>query len=95
VADKQQSSLDLLREHHTFPGPYTIKVVGENTPALLGRIQSVVGRITGDKNPKVKVRLSANGKHQAVSVTAQVPAAEDVMALYEALRRVAGVSLLL
>jgi putative lipoic acid-binding regulatory protein len=95
VNDKQTSSLDLLREHHTFPGPYTVKVIGENNPALVGRITSVVTRLSGDPKPTLKTRLSSGGKHQAITITARVDSAEDVMALYEALRRVAGVSLLL
>lgn len=89
-------SLEALRGVHAFPGPYTFKAFGPNTDAfteqVLGRAAGVVGdpsRVT------IRVRTSRGGRHCCVTLTAEVRSAEQVQAIYQALRRTEHLVMLL
>jgi uncharacterized protein len=90
------ASIEVLRQVHTFPGPYVFKIIGENTPEFVARILQAVVVVMGPTNtPSVSIRESAGGKHQAVTMTVRVNDAEGVLDLYEVLGGLAGVRYLL
>lgn len=94
--DDRPASLKMLREVHTFPGPYVVKAIGENTPEFVARVMQAVVVVLGRTSvPEVRTRHSAKGTHQSVNLTVQVADAEQVLQIYEALKGLAGLRFLL
>lgn len=92
----RQSSLEVLRQVHEFPGPFVFKVIGENTPDFLARVVQAVVVVAGPTTlPAVRTRQSSGGKHQSVTLTVRVKSAEGVLDIYEFLGCIDGVRLLL
>ena len=95
MADTEQA-LAMLRAAHTFPGPYTFKAIGTNDSAFVAAVlQAAVAVLGPAARPEVTTRQSAHGRHQAVHVVAQVQSAEQVVAIYAALRGTKGLHVLL
>lgn len=88
--------LELLKSVHSFPGPYTFKIITQNTPAVqtavVGEIQKALGLASP---PTFSSRTSENGNHAALTVEITLQKAEDVHTVYEALHKVSGVLMLL
>jgi putative lipoic acid-binding regulatory protein len=94
--DDRANALERLKQAHSFPGPYRLKAIGENSAAFVARVMQAVILVLGPKSlPHVETRQSAQGKHQSVNLTVQVAEAEQVLKLYDALRGVVGVRFLL
>lgn len=94
--ENKPSALEMLKNAHTFPGPYIIKAIGENTPDFVAQVVQAVIVILGTKStPDVQTRQSAKGKHQSVNLTVQVQSAEQVLKLYEAIKKIEGLRFLL
>ena len=92
----RQSSLEVLRQVHDFPGPYVFKIIGENTPDFIARVVQAAVIILGPKvAPQVATRQSSGGKHQSITLTVRVADAERVLDLYDVLGKVGGVRFLL
>ena len=92
----RESSLQVLRQVHEFPGPYVFKVIGENTPEFVARVVQAAVVILGPKTlPAVTIRQSSGGRHQSVTMTVRVKSAEGVLDIYEALGALSGVRFLL
>ena len=92
----RHSSLSILQQVHTFPGPYVFKIIGDNGPELVAWSMQitiwVLGRWT---RPTVTVRRSAGGRHQAVTLRVRMPDAEAVLDVYRGLRSLSGVRFLI
>lgn len=94
--ENKPSALEMLKNAHTFPGPYIIKAIGENSPDFVAHVvQAVIVVLGPTSTPEVQTRQSAQGKHQAVTMTLQVESAEQVLQLYEAVKKVKGLRFLL
>ena len=88
-------SKELLEERHTFPGPYTFKVIGEADEGFEGRIKECVQReLRTNAEPRTSVRTTKGGRHQSVTVEPVCPDADSVLRLYAELRKVDGVMFL-
>ncbi len=93
---QRQTSLDLLRQAHEFPGPYMFKVIGDNHAEFLASVVQVAVWVLGPHNaPAVTVRQSSGGKHQSISLTVQVDSAEAVLDIYTGLGGLSGLRFLL
>ncbi len=93
---ERDSTLQALNELHQFPGDFMFKVIGENTPEFIAAVvQAAVTVLGPGVAPAVTTRESAHGRHQAVTMVAQVSRAEDVLEVYAALKGLPGVKLLL
>jgi len=86
----------LLNDTHRFPGPYRVKVIGENSPAFVKRVaETAVAALHGRSCDEITERPSAKGTHLGVTLTFQINSAEEVLAVYEALRNVEGLRMVL
>ena len=88
----RQEAIDLLNLSHQFPCTVMVKVVGENRDDFVGR---VVATITDALNLatelKPRMRETASGRHVAVTVEPEFQSAEEVLSIYEAIRKIDGV----
>ena len=92
----QMQSLDLLRERHTFPGPFTFKVIGAPQDDFAARAQAAIGQVVAPEVPTAPtIRASATGRHQALTFVVRVASAEQVLAVYAALKALDGVNFVL
>lgn len=86
-------ALALLERHHCFPGPYMFKVIGFGAEGYVDDVrraaESVLGPIGDDD--QLRARASSGGKYVAVTLDVQVRDSHQVLAVYTALRGVAGV----
>ena len=83
--------IELLESTHTFPGPYTFKVIGANDASFQGRVVAAVrGELPGDREPAISVRKTASGRHVSVTIEPLVDDAEQVLAIYRQLYHLDG-----
>lgn len=88
---EREKTLALLREMHSFPGPYGLKVVTH--PHAVAAVVSAVGATLAAPGDVLEIseRASRTGKYVSVSLRVHVADAEMVLAIYETLRGVDGV----
>lgn len=95
MADRQQS-LDLLNQLHEFPAPVMIKVIGANHPTFVARVVAAVRiEIAADEDPPHSTRATPGGRHVSVTLEPLLRDAEQVLAVYERLRKIDGVVMLM
>ena len=95
MADRE-STLEALNQVHQFPGPFTFKVIGTNSPEFVAQVAQAVVVVLGPKSlPEVTLRHSTGGKHQSITLVVRVQQAEDVLKVYECLGALGGVRFLL
>ncbi|MCI0685136.1 MAG: DUF493 domain-containing protein [Gemmataceae bacterium] len=91
----QQPALDLLTSSHTFPGPYTFKVIGKSEGGFLARaVAAVREELAQDTDPPFKVREARGGRHIAVTLEPRIEHAGQVLAVYRRLRAMVGLVML-
>lgn len=86
-------ALQLLRDTHDFPGPYTFRAVirpGDDALVLRG-VQDVLDE--GDDITEVTARPSRKGSYVAVRITVAVASAEAVIRVNRALHAMEAVVL--
>ncbi len=88
--------IDLLKANHSFPGPYTFKVIIENRPDLLTEVmvlldQELKRALSGNKTQ----RESSGGKHASLTLELVMTTAEEIHLVYAALDKIPGVVLIL
>ena len=88
-------AIELLENTHTFPGPYTFKVIGRAERGFVARaVAAVRDELAGEVDPPYRVRETPNGRHVAVTVEPQVQTAHQVLAVYRRLQVIAGLVML-
>lgn len=88
--------LELLEATHTFPGPYTFKVIGENENSFPQRVVEAALMAAGPScDPTHTTRETESGKHIAVTLDVQAQTAETVIRIYEELVKLSGTVLVL
>jgi uncharacterized protein len=91
----KQPALDLLTSSHTFPGPYTFKVIGKSEGGFLARtVAAVREELAQEIDPPFKVREAKGGRHIAVTLEPQIERADQVLAVYRRLSAMAGLVML-
>ncbi len=96
VSEPSESSRALLEATHQFPGPYVVKAIGRGGEMFVAAVVAVVrGRLTQDFDAPYEVARTASGRHVSVTITPWVESADDVFALYEDLRALEGLVMLL
>lgn len=92
----RESSLETLRETHTFPCPYQFKVIGTNSESFIAQVVQVGVNVVGsDAEPEVSTRESSEGKYVSVSMELEVEDAETILDVYERVRTVDDVKFVL
>jgi putative lipoic acid-binding regulatory protein len=95
-AGDRQESLRLLNETHDFPTSFMFKSIGRNVDGFAARVVVTVRDVLElEYDPPFRVRETAAGRHVSVTVEPEVKSAEQVLAVYACLQRVAGVVMLL
>lgn len=88
--------IELLESTHTFPGPYTFKVIGENDASFSGRVMTAVRTVVpASREPAISVRKTASGRHAAVTIEPWVDDGADVLAIYRRLYELEGLVMVL
>jgi putative lipoic acid-binding regulatory protein len=96
VSSHEQHSIDLLNDTHDFPTRLLVKVIGANDPSFVDRVLAVVrSQIELDGEPPFTTRATPHGRHIAVTLEPLFDNAEQVLAVYAALRQIDGVVMLL
>ncbi len=91
----QLPPIELLEATHTFPCPYTFKVIGEKADDFEGRVRAAVAAALKPGTPATfTTRETDGGRHISVTVVALTHKSEDVHAVYHALHELKGLFLL-
>ena len=96
MPSKRAESLNLLNETHDFPAYIMFKVIGKNVDGFSGRVvASIRDTLQMEVDPHFRSRTTAGERHISVTVEPEVQSAEQVLAVYEKLRHIEGVVMLL
>lgn len=88
--------IELLKLTHTFPGPYTFKIIAEAKDGLIATlIMELKVALKWELDPKYSVRETAGGRHLALTLDAVMRTPEEVHTVYNFLKKVDGVILIL
>ena len=86
----------LLESVHSFPGPYQFKVIGTAYDDFVARVVGAVGGHLETLDDLVhRVRETPGGRHVAVTLELHLRSAAQVQAIYDSLRQVEGITMLL
>ncbi len=89
-------AIELLEATHTFPCPYTFKVIGLTENNFVGRVlQTVRSQLAEDAEPSFSTRQTAGGKHVSVTIEPTLDSADHVLAIYRELSGLEGLVLML
>ena len=90
-----QPAIELLENNHTFPGPYTFKVIGRVERGFVARVVAAVrDELAEAIDPPFRVRESVGGRHVAITLEPTVQTAHQVLAVYRRIRQMAGLVIL-
>jgi len=90
------SPLELLEATHDFPGEFVFKAIGANRAGFVELIVAGVREeLVLDVDPPYEIRQTSGGRHLAVTITPHVESAAQVLAIYERIRVVDGLIMLL
>ena len=86
-----QPTIDLLESTHRFPGPYMFKAIGRVDNGFAARVVAAVREeLAGSVDPPFRLRESHGGRHVSVTLEPTVETAQQVLAVYDRIRKVAG-----
>ena len=89
-------SVEILEAHHTFPGPYTFKVIGNAAENFTGRVVFAVrDELRMEIDPPYTLRSAKSGNHVAITLEPECESAQQVIAIYSRLMGMNGVVMLL
>lgn len=90
---KTSEAITLLNQHHSFPGLYVFKLIGENTSffydAVLSEISKELGEIMHQK-ASFFTRKSSRGRYLSITLKLEMESAEQVLRLYERFSKLEG-----
>ena len=89
-------NVELLETEHSFPCRFTFKVIGNNTEQFAATVVAAIQSMDPDDVvPAHSTRTTAGERHICVTVEPDVQSAQHVAKIYEVLRSLEGVVLLL
>lgn len=95
MSDRQQS-LDILNATHAFPAPVMFKVIGENHETFVARVVAAVREeLAASEDPPYSMREARNGRHVSITLEPHLADAEQVLAVYDRLKALPGVLMLM
>lgn len=93
---KDMSFEERLDATHEFPGPFTFKLIGANTPAFLDAVLEVGRSEAAGGEPRVVSRRESSGaRHQSITLEVQVAGSAHVIRLYERFKALEGMRIML
>ncbi|MGM0555774.1 MAG: YbeD family protein [Myxococcota bacterium] len=92
----REKMLERLEDVHSFPGEYTFKVIGSNSPEFVSQVvQAAINVVGKAADPDVDTRESSKGNHLSVTLTVTVQEADAVMDIYAAFQEMEEVRFIL
>ena len=89
-------TIELLESTHSFPGGYMFKIIGRAEGNFVGRaVAAVRGHLSEASEPPFSSRKTSSGAHVSVTIEPSVDSAHDVLAIYETLKHLEGLVMLL
>ena len=89
-------SIDLLESNHTFPGIYQIKAIGMSDDDFEARvIETVRSELSTPSDLTHVVKATPGGRHVSLTLDVLVQNADQVRTIYDKLKDLKGVTLLL
>ncbi|MDG2381046.1 MAG: DUF493 domain-containing protein [Pirellulaceae bacterium] len=90
--DRREESLTLLNNTHEFPCPFLLKIIGISENSFEARVVATVREALGMAvDPEFNMRATPNGEHVSVTLEPVIDSAETVLDVYDRLRNVEGV----
>lgn len=87
---------ELMNATHQFPCSYLFKAIGRDTDNFIGRVLHAVRQELDDASePPFSSRKSSNGKHVSVTIEPIVESSHQVIAIYDNLKELDGLKMLL
>lgn len=87
----EQLSIELLEKTHVFPCPYMFKLIGSQDQGFVARVVAAVREgLQADRDPPYTMRATADGRHVAVSLEPVVYSPQQILAVYDRVRGLAG-----
>jgi putative lipoic acid-binding regulatory protein len=87
---------ELLDEMHTFPGRFVFKAIGKTEDDFAARVVSVVRMVLAqDFDPPFELRETPGGRHVSVTVEPWVESSEQVINVFDAIRQLEGLVMLM
>jgi putative lipoic acid-binding regulatory protein len=87
VQTERERSLELLQAQHAFPGPFGFRVVV--SPSVRAEVLTAVSAISSVS--EVDERPSRNGTYVALRIRVVAASAEEVLEVYDILKKIDGV----
>jgi uncharacterized protein len=89
-------SSDLLESAHAFPGVYQIKAIGPAGGDFVDRVlAAAAAELATPGEIDHTVRTTPNGRHTSLTLDVTVQSADQVRAIYDRIRQIEGLTLLL
>jgi len=89
-------SIELLQKTHQFPGPYMFKVIGKVEDGFAARVVAAVREVLADTmDPPFRLREAVGGRHVSVTLEPTVQTAQQVLAVYQRIRRMTGLVMIM
>ena len=91
-----EESMRLLEEYHEFPGSYTFKIIGPNYPEWFNQIKAAAESVLGDIGDSLKPSASSkNMRYMSLSLEVHVKSSAQVLEVYDVLKKVPDVKMLI
>ncbi len=88
---ERMPAIELLESTHRFPGPYVFKAIGKADNGFAARLVAAVREeLAAEVDPPFRMREAVGGRHVAVTLEPTVKTAEQVLAVYERISKIAG-----
>ncbi len=88
--------IELLKLSHSFPGPYTFKVIVEASPDIVEKLITELSKLLNwQASPQYSSRTTDSGKHIAITLEPVMRTPEEVHTVYNHLGSMQGVILIL
>jgi putative lipoic acid-binding regulatory protein len=88
--------IELLERTHRFPCPYMFKAIGKVENGFAARLVAAVREeLAAEVDPPFRLREAVGGRHVAVSIEPVVQTAQQVLAVYQRISKIAGLVFLL
>ena len=89
-------SLELLEATHTFPGPYTFKVIGHAADDFVARVvEAVREELQAGDDLEYGVRQTSGGAQISITLNPYIDSATQVQAIYRRIVVISGLIMLL
>ncbi len=88
--------VELLEATHNFPGQFTFKAIGKNEAEFTERVVATIRVVLEHEfDSPFSVQMTAGGRHISVTIEPTVESAQQVLSIYQQLRALDGLVMLL